>query len=313
MTESIRTTVSIPQDLKSYLEDNSISASQLLQGAILAKKQEGSFPDWYYSEELPRKDELIRFIRTLEDSDQSMKKVQYYYHRLRSEFDQEDPKVESLRKFIAELGNPNHPGHSEIIRKSLENDVILKDEIFRDSGLIEQKEKLQGEIEELQDRKLSEQRTLNEAIKKLSSHVTDSKRTIAFLKEKIEKSESEVKVLEDQAYKAELKLGEYRRIEKVLDENASLKQKISEIESEKNEQRDRLMATISELEKSYKEAQMKYEDATKGYIPLDQVNTVYLFKSLSKTMKKTLRSKYSSYKVVGDDTLIKIDDYRISR
>ena len=197
MTESIRTTVSIPQDLKSYLEDNSISASQLLQGAILAKKQEGSFPDWYYSEELPRKDELIRFIRTLEDSDEGVKKVQYYYHRLTSEFDQEDPKGESLRKFVAELGNPNHPGYSEIVRKSLKNDVILMDEIFGDSGLIEQKEKLLSEIDELQERKLSELEAMNDTFRKLNSQIADGKRTIDFQNEAIERSKAELKTIED--------------------------------------------------------------------------------------------------------------------
>ena len=56
------------------------------------------------------------------------------------------------------------------------------------------------------------------------------------------------------------------------------------------------MARISELENLNREPELKYENATKGFIPLNQVNTVYLFKSLSKTMKKALRSHYSSYK-----------------
>ncbi len=313
MTESIRTTVSIPQDLKSYLEENNINASQLLQDAIKARRQEGSLPDWYYSDELPRKEELIRFIRSVHDSDEGIRRLQYFYHRLTSEFDQEDTKVESLRNFIVDLANPNHPSYSEILRKSLEHDVILRDEIFGDSGLIEQKEKLLAEIDELQNRKFSEQNILNETIRKLSSQITDSNRTIAFLKEKIETSESELKALEDQAYKMEVKLGEYRSIEKVLGENASLKQKISSLESEMNEQKNRLMARISELEKSLKEVQMKYEDATEGFVPLSQANTVYLFKSVSKAMKRALRSKYSAYKVVGDDTFLKIENYKISR
>lgn len=313
MTDFIRTTVSMPKDLKGFLESKNISVSQLLQDAARTRMQESVLPDWYYSDELPRKEEVIRFIRGLENSDEDVKAMQFYYHRLTSEFDLEDPKVESLKGFIADVANVNHPEYSEVVRKALEHDAKIRDEIFGDSGLMERKEQLQGEIEMLRANTLSEQRILSETVRKLNSQITDNNLGIAFQKDRIEKAENELKSLEDQAYKTELKLGEYGRIEKVLDENASLRQKISELESEINNSNESYQARIAELKVQLGKLQAKYDDTSKGFVSLNQASTVYLFKMLARKMKK-IHSGYgcSSYKVIGNDTYIKVPAYSIT-
>ena len=305
--------LTIPDEMKTYMIDNGMSASKLLQVAIKEEMQHGKFPAWYYSDELPRKEEVIRFIRGLEDSDEDVKAMQFYYHRLTSEFDLEDPKVESLKGFIADVANVNHPEYSEVVRKALEHDAKIRDEIFGDSGLMERKEQLQGEIEVLRANTLSEQRILSETVRKLNSQITDNNRGIAFQKDRIEKAENELKSLEDQAYKTELKLGEYGRIEKVLDENASLRQKISELESEINNSNESYQARIAELKVQLSNLQAKYDDTSKGFVSLNQASTVYLFKMLARKMKK-IHSGYgcSSYKVIGNDTYIKVPAYSIT-
>ena len=108
MSNFSRTTVSLPNDLKEYTERNDVNISELLQDAITARMQKDILPVWYYYDELPQKDELMSFVRTLEDNEKIVRAMQFYYHLLTTGFDQEDPKTQSLGVFIKNLANVSH-------------------------------------------------------------------------------------------------------------------------------------------------------------------------------------------------------------
>ncbi len=296
MSNFSRTTVSLPNDLKEYLERNGVNVSKLLQDAITARMQRDILPDWYYSDELPRKEELMSFVRILEDNEKDLRILQFYYHRLTTDFNQEDPKVQSLAAFIRDLANVNHPEYSTTVRKALEHDAEISDGIFGDSGLLSRKVKLESDIVKLEEKKQLITSGLNDQIKKLNREISDLKKGDAYYRDEVRKAEEELENINGEKYRIELKMGEYKSMEKLIKENDKLK---SEISGEYQGKIDSITAELASSREAYRKL-------STGFTSLDRSSVTHLCKAITKKMKPIHTMFYASCKVMENETLIKV-------
>lgn len=306
MSNFSRTTVSLPNDLKEYLERNGVNVSKLLQDAITARMQRDILPDWYYSDELPRKEELMSFVRILEDNEKNVRALQFYYHRLTTDFSQEDPKVQSLAAFIRDLANVNHPEYSTTVRKALEHDAEISDWIFGDSGLLFRKVKLESDIVKLEEKKQLITSGLNDQIKKLNREISDLKKGDAYYRDEVRKAEEELENINGEKYRIELKMGEYKSMEKLIKENDKLKSEISGLGDRIKEISGEYQGKIDSITAELASSREAYRKLSTGFTSLDRSSVTYLFKAMTKKMKSIHTMFYASCKVMENETLIKV-------
>lgn len=306
MSNFSRTTVSLPNDLKEYLERNNVNVSKLLQDAITARMQKDILPVWYYSDELPRKDELMSFVRILDDNEKNVRALQFYYHRLTTDFNQEDPKVQSLAAFIKDIANVNHPEFSMTVREALEHDVEISDRIFGDSGLLSRKVKLESDIVKLEEKIRIATSDLNDQIKKLNLEISELNRSASYYRDEVKRAQEELENINSERYQIELKIGEYNNLEKLIKENAKLKDEISGLGDRIKEISGECQGKIDGITAELASSREAYRKLSTGFISLDRNSVTYLFKTMTKKMKFIHTMFYASYKVMEKETLIRV-------